>query len=132
MRIMPLLFLALFAVASFGAHWTIASWAMRVFPKLAKRRRWFIAITAALVIMTPLARMAARRTRTGFASEASAFAIFELMVVVFSVLPLLLARLASRTAARTREPEKSAHPPPAFVLGRREMIERVGGIAALG
>ncbi len=143
-----ILFTTIFAAASFGAHWTIASWAMRVFPEMAKRRRWLIVAAVLLVAMTPLARLVARHSRTGLTSEAAAFAMFELMVVVFSVLPLLLARLLSRFVPRPRElpvepaqlvpalaaldptPQKQAVPNRA--VGRRELIERVGGIAALG
>ena len=123
-----LLFLAAFGGASFFAHWTIASWGMRAFPTLRKNRRWLFAIVGVLVVMTPLARMAARRTRTGFASELSAFTVFELMVVVFSVVPLLVVRLVSKTAPPTKPQETSDE----AAVGRREMIERVGGAAALG
>lgn len=142
-----LLFLLPIAAISGGAHWLIASWAMRVFPRLAKYRRAAKIIVAVLVIATPILRGIARKSHSSAASEVLAVLMVEVMLVVLSLPLFLVALLAARVLAKpTPEPviEEAPEKPadrettpkeertPAPVFGRREALERAGGLMALG
>jgi uncharacterized protein len=153
-----LLFLLPLLAASGGAHWFIVTWAMRAFPRLARFRRPAKYAVAAVVVAGPLMRIVARRGHSSLLGEILALLLVEAMFVLMS-LPLLavaigLARLFSRPTP-TRAPEASPAPPPAAEtdetpeveaatslppeprpapakLGRREALERAGGLLALG
>jgi len=114
-------------IASIGAHWLIATWAMRVFPRLARHRRAAMILVSLLVVATPVLRLLTRKTHSSPANELLSAMMFELMLVMLSMPLFALAIVAGRAFAR-----KTATPPAANGIGRREAIERIGGLAALG
>ncbi len=142
--------------ASGGAHWLVATWAMRAFPRLARHSRWVKVLVALLVVAAPVARIATHRTHQGWLiSELMAASLVEAMFVLFS-LPLLVAAIAlsrlvtRRTVAPTPTPtndadaeaeaaargvpatEDVANKPAPPLFGRREALERATGMLALG
>jgi hypothetical protein len=106
-------------VLSGGAHWLVATWAMRVFPRLARFRRPAKYVIAVLVVLAPALRVASRRTHSTILTELFAISAIELMFVMFS-LPLLaaaigVARLVARLTRKKAVNEKveaTDTPPP--------------------
>jgi predicted MPP superfamily phosphohydrolase len=125
-------FLGALLGVSAGAHWAAASWAMRVFPSLARRRRAVkIAVTAVVVLM-PVLRVLTRRTHSVFLTEMLTWMTFELMTLLFGVIPLMIIVALSQVVPRRRG-ETSTHPEEdSKTLGRREVLQKVGGIATFG
>ncbi len=138
-----ILFLLPVLAASGAAHWLIATWAMRSFPRLARHRRKAKIVVAVLVVASPLLRALARRAHSSIVAELVSVMMVEAMFVVMS-LPLLLAamaiaRLATRPTAKASDGDAKEDPKDeaavttaSTALGRREVLERAGGLLALG
>jgi predicted MPP superfamily phosphohydrolase len=117
---------------------------MRVFPRLQKHVRAVQLLVAFLVVMAPALRYVSRKTHSLFATEMLAWAMLEAMTLFLGLIPFAAVMLAARFAKKTpapearsepepeTEPEKANAPAPAPVLGRREAIEKIGGLAAFG
>jgi len=119
---------ALLVSVSAGAHWLVAAWAMRAWPRLVRHKRAIIVVVAVLVLATPLLRVVSRRTHSSVASELLAVMMLEAVTLFIAVIPLALVSIAARaiTARVTAEPTRS------IPMSRRQLLESVGGAAVLG
>ncbi len=146
MRLLPSAFLVAFCLASFGAHWSVVSWALRAFPSLEARRRGLRVGAAVVVAMAPISRALAHGSRTAWSSGLWAFAVSEVTLVVLLALPTLLLHLVlslARAPVRAQHADARDQATPVVSpkgekreeperLGRRRLIERASGLAALG
>jgi uncharacterized protein len=133
-----LLFLLPLFAASAGAHWFIVAWAMRAFPRLLRFRRQAKYVVAVVVVAGPLVRVLSRRAHSSVIGEILAILLVEAMFVLMSLPLLAVAVAVARIVARptvaapvAATPDEGAAPA-APKLGRREVIERAGGLLALG
>jgi uncharacterized protein len=136
------LFSLALVVVSGGAHWALARWVVRVVPRFAKQRRVVFGVAAGLVVVAPLLRLLTRYVHNALLAELFAIVMLEVMTVMIAIVPftgvVLLSRLATarsrRAASWTQEPAGStaATDTAPVTLGRREALERIGGLAALG
>jgi predicted MPP superfamily phosphohydrolase len=122
-----LLFAAVVLTLSAGAHWVIAAWAMRVWPRLVRHKRAIKIVIGILVVATPILRSVSRKARSPVASELVAVMMLEVLTVIITVIPLAVVTLAVR--ALTRRQKES--PPEAPALTRRQLLEGIGGTAVL-
>jgi hypothetical protein len=125
-------FLLWTTLLSAGAHAILVSWALTAFPSLRGRRRWAVAIALGLTVLTPVARWAALRTRSEAASVLYAVAMIEMLVVALSAVPITLVRAWKRLAERRARRLQRPAPVEAAAIGRRVVLERAVGLAALG
>ena len=112
-------------------HWLLGRWLLDAFPKLQARRRAVFGVLASLVGLATLSRLITLATRSELMGTIFAIAMCELLVVIFSAIPLVLVRGAAPLLARLRRPRVVARAPDELVT-RRQAIERVGGIGVLG
>jgi uncharacterized protein len=112
---------------SAGAHWLVARWAMRVWPRLVPHERRIKVLIAVVVLITPLLRLVTRRSHSALASELLAIMMLEVMTIMIAVIPLALVSLLTR-GIRAASPEAPAQP---RTMSRRQVLEAVGGAAAL-
>jgi predicted MPP superfamily phosphohydrolase len=110
------------------AHAVLGRWLLDSFPRLRTRKRVVIAVLAFLVGLATVSRLITIATRSEVMGSIFALAMCELLVVIFSALPLVIVRVVAGVASRVGK--ASAAEPAA--IGRREAIERVGGIAVVG
>jgi predicted MPP superfamily phosphohydrolase len=124
------IFALLLLTTSGGAHWLIARWAMRVWPRLEQHKRAIQVVVGVLVVAAPLFRVISRHTHSAIASGLAAATMFEVMTVMISVIPLALVGLAGRAAAR-RPPAPPEPAPRQPAVTRRQVLEGIGGVAVL-
>jgi uncharacterized protein len=129
-----LLFGAFSTAVSFGAHRIVLAWAERSFPAIATRRRPILAACAALAVSPFLSRLLTMHTQSKLAGVVFAMSMFELLIVLTAVLPLLaLMALSEIVEKMKRSPAPAAAPDDAVpVVTRRRAIEAIGGTALLG
>jgi predicted MPP superfamily phosphohydrolase len=110
------------------AHGMVASWAMRVFASLARRRCVVLAIAIAATFITPASRYASILLHDAITPRILAFGMIELMIVLLGAVPLALLRgvilLLPQRLDTTAEVVAT--------ISRRDAIERIGGVAVLG
>jgi predicted MPP superfamily phosphohydrolase len=113
------------------AHGLLGMWLLDAFPTLRARKRVVYGVLASLVGMATLTRLMTIVTHSGFIGWIFALAMCELIIVLFSAIPVMLVRAAARgvevVAPPPQKPEAADQG-----LSRRQVIERVGGVAALG
>jgi predicted MPP superfamily phosphohydrolase len=129
-----LLFGALSCAISFGAHRVVLAWAERSFPAIATRRRPILVACGALAVSPFLSRLLTMRTQSPLAGIAFGMSMFELLIVLTAVVPLLVLMGLSEIAEMRR---RSAAPAAALddaapVVTRRRAMEAIGGTAVLG
>lgn len=124
-------FLAIFILASGFGHGLILRWAIRVFPSVARHQRRAVIVIGLLILATPIARLFARTDASAVSSSLLAAGMIEVMIVLVAAIPMfLLGAAASVVPSAPPHVEAKAKDEP--IVGRREAIERVGGIAMLG
>jgi len=77
------------------AHGYLVAWALRVLPGLRRRRRLVIGVAGALVLATPVARLATR-AHLGVALPLLAGLMIELMAALICVLPMFVVHWLTR------------------------------------
>jgi predicted MPP superfamily phosphohydrolase len=144
MILRTLRFAATLIAMSGGAHWVLARWATRAFPRLATKRRWVIGVALALTVLPIAARVLTLTTKSGAAESLLGFAMVEFMLALLAAFPVLAAEVFARLATWRRprpvpeaiaaalsEPAETS-PPAQAPITRRVAIERIGGLAVLG
>ena len=122
-------FLVTFLLVSGFSHGIVLRWAIRVFPLVARRPKPAMVATGLLIVVTPIARLFARTAAGAVASSLLAFGMIEVMIVLVAAIPIfLLGASVAPSAPASVEADVKDEP----ALGRRQAIERVGGIAVLG
>jgi predicted MPP superfamily phosphohydrolase len=119
-----LLFTLLGLVVSGLAHAMLGVWLFDAFPRLREHRRRVIAGLVGLVFIGAIARLVAITFHWGVAGSIMTAATCEWLVVLFGAFPLVIVRLLSRGV--------TAVAPGQDAIGRRQVIERAGGLAVLG
>ena len=119
-----LAFTILGLVVSGLAHAMLAVWLFDAFPQLKAHRRRVIAVLVGLVFLGTLSRLVAITFHSEIAGSIMTASTCEWLVVLFGAVPLVIVRLASRGV--------TAVAPGQDAIGRRQVIERVGGVAVLG
>lgn len=109
------------------AHAMVGRWLLDAFPRLRPHKRKVIGVLASLVGLATITRLITIGTRSEIAGSIFALAMCELLVVIFSALPLVFVRVIARVATPAGG-QGGAQPP----LSRREAIERIGGVTVLG
>lgn len=116
-------------------HAYFARWLMRSFNV---KRRTAIAVAAGLIVLSPLGRVVATFTHAAPVVFLQTIALTELFGMAICVTPLFLIEVAAsfvpeRVSPRAPLPvnEEPAEEEP-FRIGRREAIERAGGLAIFG
>jgi len=110
------------------AHGTLGVWLLDAFPALRPRKRLVVGVLASLVALATLSRLVTIATRSEVMGSIFAAAMCELLVVIFSAVPLVVVRLVARGAGKLARDAAR----PEVELGRRQAIERVGGVAVVG
>jgi uncharacterized protein len=127
---------ASFAALSFGAHRVVLAWVERSFPAILAKRRPILVLCAGLAVLPVFARLTTMRTQSRLAGVVFAMSLFELMIVLSAVVPLLVLMAFSEIADRRRKSASAGAvaPPadPAPLVTRRRAIETIGGTALLG
>lgn len=138
-----------FTLVSGATHALVARWLLRQFPSLRSppaRRRRFVRVVAALVLVTPIARWFEIWLESPLMARLQAFGMVEVSVVAISAIPLGLVavvfhllRFARAITVRAGHHEGIAGPAPdpespvdAPKLTRREAVERIGGLTVFG
>lgn len=103
------------------AHAMLGRWLLDAFPRLRRHKRMVVGVLASLVGLATISRLLTIATRSEVTGTLFAFAMCELLVVIFAALPLVFVRIVARTAAGGEK-----------LVSRREAIERVGGVAVVG
>jgi hypothetical protein len=103
------------------AHALVGIWLLDAFPRLRSHKRAVVGVLASLVGLATITRLITIATRSEIMGTLFAIAMCELLVVIFSAIPLIFVRAAARAVARGED-----------AITRREAIERVGGVAVLG
>jgi hypothetical protein len=119
-----LLFTILGLIVSGLAHAMLGVWLFDAFPALRAHRRRVIAILVGLVFLGTLARIVTIVTHSEIAGTIMMVATCEWLVVLFGAVPLVVVRFLSRGV--------TAIAPGQDAIGRRQIIERAGGVAVLG
>jgi predicted MPP superfamily phosphohydrolase len=125
-----LIFTAVLLVVSGLAHAGLGAWLLAAFPKLRARKRVVVAVVASLVGMATVLRLLTLATHAAFVGWMFTGAMCELIIVLFSAIPLLLVRATARAVDLVAPPAKVE--PATDQVTRRQMIERVGGVAVVG
>src|SRR5258706_16356189 len=99
----------------------LAVWLFDAFPRLRAHRRRVIAVLVGLVFLGTLSRLVAITLHSEIAGSIMTASTCEWLVVLFSAVPLVIVRLVSRGV--------TAIAPGQDAIGRRQVIERVGGAA---
>jgi predicted MPP superfamily phosphohydrolase len=144
--------------ASGLSHWLFARWLFRAFPKLRatqRRRKRVLAGIAFMAVLPFVMRLMTRFSWNSIVIDVLAFSLIELMMVIFGLVPLyvfytLREVLFGKRVKRSRnanakkvdhdhdhdhEREKvaaTAESSPTTLLSRREVVERVVGLASYG
>jgi len=130
-------FIAMAFAVSVLLHAYFARWLVRAF---GIKRKTAVAVAVALVLIAPLGRFAATFTHSPPVVFLQSIALSELFGIAIASLPLLLIEVAATfvaekhavhpavSKAEGEAPAKTEAP----AIGRREAIERVGGIAVFG
>jgi predicted MPP superfamily phosphohydrolase len=123
-----------YLVVSTTAHFLFAPWVLSVFPSARVRRRLVFAIAAVLSLLLPIMRLAGLGVRARWFHVLSALPFVELAILVVGLVPLAIVVAGTRAASRVLD---AVNPPDgeaakAERISRREAIERVAGVAALG
>jgi predicted MPP superfamily phosphohydrolase len=118
------LFTILGLIVSGLAHAMLGIWLFDAFPRLRAHRRRVIATLVGFVFLGTLARLVTIATHSEIAGSIMTAAVCEWLVVLFGAVPLVLVRLASRGV--------TAIAPGEDAIGRRQILERAGGVAVLG
>jgi predicted MPP superfamily phosphohydrolase len=112
-------------------HALLGTWLLDAFPKLRANKRRVVVVLAVLAVLPTVARFVTIATHSRIAASIFAAAMCESIVVLFSAVPIIFVRagahgveLLAPTAARVDEATVE--------LTRRQVIERVGGLAVLG
>jgi len=119
-----LVFTILGLIVSGLAHAMLGVWLFDAFPRLRAHRRRVIAALVGLVFLGTLSRLVAITLHSEIAGSIMTAATCEWLIVLFSAVPLIVVRLASRGV--------TAIAPGQDAIGRRQIIERAGGAAVLG
>jgi len=123
-----------FLVVSTIAHALLARWVLSVSPAARARRRLVIATAAVLSVLLAAMRVLGWWIRARWFQGVTTIFLVELAIVVVALVPLGLVAATARAASRvvdaveppTGEAEKAER------VSRREAIERMAGVAALG
>ncbi|CAN5415175.1 hypothetical protein BH09MYX1_BH09MYX1_36150 [soil metagenome] len=109
-------------------HAVVYRWAIAAYPRLVPYKRYVLGVIGLLVVSGPAMRFIAHGHRSTWTSALFAATMIELLIVMVSTPMIFLVRVAgsvgARVARRRGEPEAKA-------LSRRQVIEAVGGTAAL-
>ena len=119
-----LLFTILGLTVSGLSHTMLGVWLFDAFPRLRAHRRRVIAALVGLVFLGTIARLVTIYTHSEIAGTVMMVATCEWLIVLFSAVPLIVVRLASRGVTKIAPGEDT--------IGRRQVIERTGGVAVLG
>ena len=140
------------ALTGLASHWVLYRWAVALWPRVARARIPLALLVAVVVVLQAATRRMATASHDAAMSNVHTAIVFELMVVGFSAIPILLLRAATWVATRTRAsalalpatPPTPAKPPSATPdvdddapsisaprLSRRQIVEGVGGASFL-
>jgi len=122
----------IFSLAVSGlAHAMLGIWLLDAFPRLRPKKRRLQIVLAAVVVLPTLLRLVTIATHSQIAASLFAAIMCESIVVLFSAVPLVVVRAGAR-GVELLAPEAAGADPAADKLTRRQVIERVGGLAVLG
>ena len=131
MQLRTILF-TIFSLAVSGlAHAMLGIWLLDAFPRLRPKKRRLQIVLAAVVVLPTLLRLVTIATHSQIAASLFAAIMCESIVVLFSAVPLVVVRAGAR-GVELLAPEAADADPAADKLTRRQVIERVGGLAVLG
>jgi predicted MPP superfamily phosphohydrolase len=135
--------LIVFAVA-LGAHIVLLAWAVRMWPRIARIGMWTFVPCVSFSALPAFSRLVALETQASWANAVLSISLLEIVFVVVAAAPLLIMLVATRRAFRVaplRRQDAPREPPVAgaraasgapAAIGRRQMIETIGGAAVLG
>ncbi len=123
-------------MSGFG-HGTVLRWAIRVFPLVQRHERRAMLGAGALILVTPIARIFAKSDVSSFAAGLLALGMVEVMIVLVAAIPILLVGAGATVvtkpkAAPVAPAEKTSEAEAKPTFGRRQAIEKVGGLVVLG
>jgi predicted MPP superfamily phosphohydrolase len=130
-------FLLWTTLLSGAAHAILTAWALRSFEAVRRRRGWAIGVALVLTLLVPATRWMAMRVRSEAVTLVYAGAMIEMLVVAMSAVPITLVRSLGglvRWRKRSRK-RRGQQPVPEHAkgeVGRREVLERAVGLAAIG
>jgi predicted MPP superfamily phosphohydrolase len=111
-------------------HGLLGMWLLDAFPKLRARKRVVYGVLASLVGMATVTRLLTIATHSEILGSIFAAAMCELIIVLFSAVPLVLVRGVARLVDSIAPPATKAATE--TEVSRRQAIERVGGVAVVG
>jgi uncharacterized protein len=114
-------------IVSTLAHFVFAKWLRAAFPSLPPRLLFSAA--GALALCSPLARLFSKLSRSDLAGQLFMVSMFELSVVLFALLPLVVAR---GILARLKPAKLASDPAATADASRRVFLERSVGAVAYG
>jgi len=126
-----IIFTVVLLVVSGLAHALLGTWLLDAFPKLRARKRLVILVLGSLVGMATVTRLITNATHSEIFGTIFAAAMCELIIVLFSAVPLVIVRAAAR-AVDAVAPAAEQKDVPVDALSRRHAIERIGGVAVVG
>ncbi|HEY1956279.1 MAG TPA: metallophosphoesterase [Polyangiaceae bacterium] len=129
MQTRTIVFTILSLVVSGLAHAMLGIWLFDAFPRLRSRKRAIVIALAAIVFVPTLLRLVTIATHSQIAASLFAAIMCESIVVLFSAAPLVIVRAGARGVELATRSRKEAAPDE---LTRRQVIERVGGLAVVG
>ena len=122
----------IFSLAVSGlAHAMLGIWLLDAFPRLRPKKRRLQIVLAAVVVLPTLLRLVTIATHSQIAASLFAAIMCESIVVLFSAVPLVVVRAGAR-GVELLAPQAARADEAADKLTRRQVIERVGGLAVLG
>ena len=129
--------LIVFAVA-LGAHIVLLAWAVRMWPRIARIGMWTFVPCVSLSALPALSRVVALETQASWANAVLSLSLLEIVFVVVAAFPLLVMLLGTRRAFKVAPPLRQDAPRAQPVagahaaIGRRQLLETIGGVAVLG
>jgi predicted MPP superfamily phosphohydrolase len=124
------------ALSGIAAHWVLYRWAVAVWPRLARARVPLALLVLVILVLQAVTRRMATSTHDAGLSNLHAAIVFEVLVVAFSAIPILVLRavtwLTMPKRARVTDTTPLAAKPPAMpTLSRRQVVEGAVGASFL-
>ncbi len=129
MQARSIIFTVVLLLISGLAHALLGTWLLDAFPKLRAHKRVVVVTLASLVGLATITRLLTIATRSEIIGSIFAGAMCELIVVLFSAVPLVIVRAVARGIDALWSKKPAEDPPD---VSRRQAIERVGGVAVVG
>ncbi len=113
------------------AHALLGTWLLDAFPKVRPHKRALVRGLAVLVVLPTAVRLVTLATHSPLGGAIFAALMCESIVVLFSAVPLVIVR-AGAAGVQALAPAAAKIDEAEGQLTRRQVIERVGGIAVVG